>query len=131
MKKQHLNETLKLFSIILILFLSSCDRKHAKELAGDYSCSYSAYTWNIDEGVTWDYSTNDTILKVVRIGKYLKILEEKIHIDSVWSGKSYYQPINADHGIRVQFADGKIWVNYSNGGRGGGYEATYVGHKIN
>ena len=122
--KKHV--LLSLLCFLILNFLQSCDKQHAKNLAGTYKCQVHYVYWdmtpnNIDSTYLED-------LYVVREGKYLKVLDCKIHVDSLYQGQEY-QFGEIHNYIKVQFKDKHLYVTRSSGGLGGNASRTYDGVK--
>ena len=123
----------KFFRIFLVfgvtLFVSvfqSCDKQHAKDLSGIYNCQVHYLYW--DMMPTNKDSTYNEQLEVLQDGKYINVLNYKIHIDSLWNGKEYYTGYIHDY-FKVKFTNDSLYATRSSGGLGGNASWTYKGIK--
>jgi hypothetical protein len=67
-------------------------------------------------------------LEIQQDGKKLIILQNSIHIDSLWTGKKYYQS-NGSTYYTVQFRKDSVYVKHSSGNAIGNGYPTYAGVK--
>ena len=123
--KAHIFSTTILLSIIMLTAIS-CDKYHAKKLAGTYACKVryirtTYYEPSID-------STYYEDITIKQDGKNVIILGTPIHIDSLWKGKKYYQGYIHDY-MEVQFKKDSVFITKSGGGLGGNVAWVYSGLK--
>ncbi len=119
--------SLQLFIIsTFILLLLSCDKHHAKKISGTYSCIVKHGYWDMTP------SNFDSIyyedIKIKQDGKFVVVLETRIHIDSLWKEKEYFEGYIHNY-IKVLFRNDSIYITRSNGGLGGNASWTYEGIK--
>jgi len=81
----------------------------------------------MNQGVVIDTIYSED-LEIQQDGKNLIVLQNTIHIDSVWKGKEYYQGDVHDY-LTVQFRNDSIYLTRSSGGLGGNGSRTYAGIK--
>jgi len=113
--------------LFISIFFVSCDKYHAHKLSGTYKCQVHFYSWIMNQGVVID-TTYSEDLEIQKDGKNLIVLQNTIHIDSVWQGNEYYQGDVHDY-LTVQFRNDSIYVTRSSGGLGGNGSRTYAGVK--
>lgn len=112
--------------VVLISF-ASCDKYHAKKLAGVYFCEVKYSYWdmtptNID-------STYNQEIEITQKGKELDVLGYKVHIDSLWNEKEYM--VGGVHNyLNTLFRDDSVYITSYSGGLGGGATWKYAGSKI-
>ncbi|MFN5417891.1 MAG: hypothetical protein ACK5B9_12605 [Flavobacteriia bacterium] len=113
---------------LVFSFLISCDKHHAKKLAGSYTCQVHSYS--ISGGtVTLDTNYTET-LEVKQEKNKLNFLNQSYHIDTFWNEKRYYTTFT--HGyLDIQFKNDSINYEMRNGGQGGYGIITYKGKKQN
>lgn len=113
-------------SILVILSIYSCDKFHAKKYEGTYECSVFYEIRDISP-MHFDSSYIE-ILKVEREGKYIRVLDKKIHIDSLWKGKEYYE-FRPHYFYSLRFSKDSIFLSYGGGGLGFQWSSDYKGKK--
>jgi len=67
-------------------------------------------------------------IKIKQDGKFVVVLETRIHIDSLWKEKEYFEGYIHNY-IKVLFRNDSIYITRSNGGLGGNASWTYEGIK--
>ena len=114
------------FGFIMLLCLNSCEKQQAKKLEGNYDCIVTYIYWDITP-TTID-STYFETLSVTRSGKYICVLSQVIHIDSLLDGREYYKG-DLHNYIKIRFENETIFATTQSGGLGGGSTLTYEGSK--
>ena len=115
---------------LLIAILSttmSCDKHHAKKLAGTYACKVDYHYWDMTP--THFDSTYFEDVEVEQDGKNVIVLGTTIHIDSLWKGKEYYEGY-VHNFIIVRFKNDSLYITKSGGGLGGNASWNYYGLKM-
>lgn len=115
------------FFTVFVLLLTSCDKYHAKKLAGTYSCEVDYHYWDMTPLVI--DSTYHEDIEISREGKNVIVLGTSIPIDSLWKEKEYYEGNVHDY-ITVLFKDDSVYITRSSGGLGGGGTLRYSGRKM-
>lgn len=113
-------------SIFLFLVLS-CDKYHAKRLAGTYACTVDYHYWDMTPVVI--DSTYKEDIEITQEGKNVVVLGVAIPVDSLWKENEYYQGNVHDY-MTVLFRDDSVYITRSSSGLGGGGTLTYSGKKI-
>ena len=113
--------------LFISIFFSSCDKYHARKFSGTYYCQVHYYYWIMNQGILADTNYMEDI-EIKREGKKLIVLENEVHIDSLWKDKEYFQG-DAHNYLKVQFKNDKVYVTSSSGGLGGNASWKYVGVK--
>jgi hypothetical protein len=115
-----------LVAIVTITSLISCDKYHAKKLAGTYSCRVDYHYWDMTP-TTFNTSYFEDI-EIEQDGKDVFVLGYRIHIDNLWKEK-VYKVGNIHNYLQVQFKDRHISITRSSGGLGGNGTYTYYGER--
>lgn len=115
------------FFTVFVLLLTSCDKYHAKKLAGTYSCEVDYHYWDMTPLVI--DSTYHEDIEISRERKNVIVLGTSIPIDSLWKEKEYYEGNVHDY-ITVLFKDDSVYITRSSGGLGGGGTLRYSGRKM-
>ncbi len=108
------------------MLLTSCDKHHAKKLAGTYSCTVEYHYWNISPTLIDSMYTED--INIEQDGKFVVVLGTRIHVDSLWKEKEYYEGYIHNY-IKVLFKNDHVYITRSGGGLGGNASWTYEGNK--
>jgi hypothetical protein len=116
-----------LFVSIIVLFLTSCDKFHAKKLAGTYSCRVDYHYWDMTPKII--DSTYQRDIEVKQKGKLLEIFSYSIPIDSLWKERQFSQG-DVHSYLKVLFKNDSVYITSSGGGLGGNSSTTYSGRKI-
>ncbi len=117
-----------LFLISAGIVLNSCDKYHVKKLSGTYNCEVHYNYW-VGASTITDTSYNESVV-VEREGEFVKVLDYKIHIDSLWKEKEYTEGYIHNF-IEIQFIDDNLLITRHSGGLGGGVTWKYNGTKEN
>lgn len=125
MKKCKSSLLILFFSLALILL--SCDKYHAKKMAGQYACKVEYHYWDISPKNIDSIYTQD--IQVTPDGKNVIVLETRIHVDSLWKRVEYVEGYIHDY-IKVRFKKDSVYITRSGGGLGGNASWTYSGLKI-
>jgi hypothetical protein len=127
-----MNKTSNLIILIFCfsagMILNSCDKYHVKKLSGTYNCQVHYNYW---VGTTTIIDTiYDERVVVTREGQFVKVLDYKIHIDSLWKEKEYsegdYQSF-----FKIQFTNDNLLISRYGIGLGAGVTWQYNGTKEN
>lgn len=105
----------------------SCDKHHAKKLAGIYACKVGFHYW--DTTPTYLDTTYFEDVEVEQDGKSVIVLRTTIHIDSLWKGKEYYEGSMQNY-INVLLKNDSLYITKSGGGLGGNASWNYYGLKM-
>lgn len=116
-----------LFVSIIVLFLMSCDKFHAKKLAGTYSCRVDYNYWDMTPKII--DTTYQEEIEIKQKGKLLEIFNHSIPIDSLWKEKQFYQG-DVHSYMKVLFKNDSVYITTSGGGLGGNSSAIYTGRKV-
>lgn len=111
---------------IIMLTVISCDKYHAKKLAGTYACKVRYVQWTMNQPSIDSTYYEDITIK--QDGKNVIIQGTPIHIDSLWGEKKYYQGYIHDY-MEVQFKKDSVYITKSGGGLGGNVAWSYSGLK--
>lgn len=112
--------------LLLMVLTYSCDKYHAKKLAGRYACKVESHYWDITP-MTMDTTYNEDI-DITRDRNDLIILGNRIHIDSLWKEKEYTIG-DVHYYLTVLFRKDSIYLTQYSGGLGGGGTTKYSGRK--
>lgn len=109
-----------------IVLLTSCDKHHAKKLAGTYSCTVEYHYWDISPTLIDSMYTED--INIEQDGKFIVVLGTRIHVDSLWKEKEYSTGHVYNY-IKVLFKNDRVYITRTSGGLGGGASRSYEGNK--
>lgn len=109
-----------------ILLLNSCDKYHAKKLAGIYSCKVDYRLSSMNNYI--NDSTYSEDIEIVQSGKFVNVLGASIHIDSLWKEKEYTENNHPNY-LTVLFKNDKVFITESYVALGGHSSRTYEGEK--
>lgn len=112
--------------VLILLLLESCDKHHAKKLAGVYHCKVHYHYEDISPKYIDSFYNSD--LTIERKGKYLYIFDYKIHIDSLWKAPTCKRGYIHDY-LNVLFEKDSVFVLRGGGGLGGNSYKYYKGKK--
>ena len=114
------------FILAITILICSCDKHHSKKLSGTYSCKVHCHSWTLSGSVF------DTIyfeeIEIKQEGKDLKILDELIHIDSLWNERQYNEG-NYPNYFSVLFTNDSVYITNGGSGHGGAGYCKYSGKK--
>lgn len=110
----------------ILLITTSCDKYHAKKLAGTYDCTVKYHYWDMTPLIV--DSTYKEDIPITQEGKNIIVLGTSIHIDSLWRGKEYYEGYIHNF-MTVLFKNDSVYITRSGGGLGGNASWHYSGLK--
>lgn len=105
----------------------SCDKHHAKKLAGTYACKVDYHYW--DMMPTHFDTTYFEDVEVEQGGRNVIVFGISIDIDSLWKGKEYSQGYIHSY-MNVLFRNNSVYITTSSGGLGGNSSSKYAGVKL-
>jgi hypothetical protein len=115
--------------LTVLISISSCDKHRAKKLAGTYVCQVDYHRYTIpDNNFDTTYWENITI---TQDKKYLTVLEEEIHIDSLWKREEKYFSGGYGGYMDVIFRNDSVFITKGTSSHGGASRRVYTGMKIN
>ena len=115
-----------LFVIGIISF--SCDKHHARKLAGTYTCAVEFSYWSFAPTIIEDSVFYDELV-IERKGKEVIVFGHSIHIDELWNEKEYYTA-GPNGSLRVLFKNDNVYIRKTSGGQGGEATYDYSGERI-
>ena len=100
-----------------------------KKLAGKYNCNVKVNSYNmINGGYSYDTTYTETV-EVKQEGVFVNVYGFKVHIDSLWKGKKYFENNYSDN-RSLQLVNDSLYFYHWSGGLGGGGSQIYEGIKI-
>jgi hypothetical protein len=117
-----MNMRLTLVLLVVVLTISSCDKRLAKKFSGEYTCELERIS--VLGGETTEYPIENTNVEVKKQGSSVEVFNWKIHVDSLRNERLYKEVTPPSSYKEIQFEKNALYLKFYNGGLGG--SNTYI-----